>query len=299
MDWLMWIPWVIGAIVAAAVAFVLFNWIGVKKLKVNQEPVVGDYRIEVDVGRRLECFEGELRYFEDMMRPGYLHQLAETLSSKTDKGSFEELREYLVTKCHHYAMRQGTRKYAFISAEHPIEVSPFFKSEQGSDIKVVHAVGTNLDTKIGGYYFVAFEPVDLSTNELNPKDYSLFGHFAKFTAHLLDKAPLMARMEALEEECRIMESKNQEIADKLGQVVDERESWKFTAELHGAGGEPKEEEGTTDLGTLIKQCIPYAILFGVGYWLSPFIPDLAEFNPAVLGTVLAVGGYLVKRVLDW
>ncbi|NIQ05845.1 MAG: hypothetical protein GWO20_09020, partial [Candidatus Korarchaeota archaeon] len=174
---------------------------------------MGRYRIEVNVGTHIVPFEGSLYYFNKLLNPKHLHQYAETLGAEM-KTSLAELKNFLKDEAYFYAMRQGTRKLAFISLHHPIEISPFFKTEQDTGRKIVHATGT-IGKKTKGFQHVTMEPINLSDYELNPQEYQTLDHTGKLLTELLEKAPLIEELEAREEELRVVRSKTHELADEV------------------------------------------------------------------------------------
>jgi hypothetical protein len=295
-DWLSWAPWIIASIVAAVLAFVAFNYVRTRKLPPTDEPVVGDYRIEVDVGTHITSFEGTLYYNNKYLSQRFLYAFAQKLT-KQDQVTEDQvngLKEFLQANAYWYAMRLGTKKLAFISLFHAIETTPFFKTEEKTAKKVVHATGSFNKQEISGFQQVTMEPINLSSYELNPQNYEILDNTGKMVALINEKGPLLQELIAEKEKNRVMQSKVDDLADGVGRLKDEVEYWKHEAKRKGV--ETAEEEAT-QIPQIIRRLLPYGILFIIGYVISPATPQLAEYHPALIGGLLAVAGFLIRKVL--
>jgi hypothetical protein len=290
------LPLIMVSIVGAITIFVLIHYLRTKKLPPTDEPVVGEYRIEVDVGTHIIPFEGTLYYNTKYLNEQLFHQFAQVITKqdKVTKEQVNELKEYLQKKCHCYAMRSGTKKLAFLSLEHPIETTPFFKTEEGTGKKIVHATGFFTRNEIHGFQQITFEPVSLRNYELNPQDYENLGKTGQIVALINEKGPLLQELKAEKEKNRVLQSKVDDLADDVGKLKDEVEYWKYEAKSKGV--EEKEEKGVR-IPKFIRKILPYGILFIIGYAVSPSIPQLGDYHPAILGVVLVILGFIGRKVL--
>lgn len=274
--------------------FTVLWWLRTKKLPPTDEPVVGEYRIEVDVGSHIVPFEGTLYYFNKLLNVQHLRTYAKTLEENGEESDLDEVKRELKEKAHLYAMRLGTKKLAFISLYHPVEIRPFFKSEQGTGRKIVHATGT-IGKSTKGFQHITMEPIDLSSCELNPRDYEAFDKVGKLLTTLLEKAPLIEQIEAKEEQLRIVRNKADEFADELARKEDESQYWKELYKKKGAAP-PAEKEGIS-VPPIIKNLLFFGVLFAIGYGVSSAILQLVEYQSVLVGLGSVVGGFIVKRVL--
>lgn len=295
MDWLVWMPYIVASIVIAVVAFFILNYLRTKKLPPTDEPVVGEYHIGLAVGTHIIPFQGTLHYFTKFLNPRYLNTFAQKLNdgSTVTKEDINAFRDYLQSDAHFYAMRQGTKKVAFISL-HPIEMSPYFKTEQGSGLKQVYATGDYAPEEIGGFQVVSMTPIDQSTYTLNPPDYTKLDKTGKILATIFEKAPLLQELEAEQQKNKVMQGKVDEMADEVGRLKDEVEYWKYEAKRKGIA-EP-EEEGIK-LPKWLKILVPYGISFGMGWLVFQNIPQLAQYHPVFGGALGLLVLFLGKKVL--
>lgn len=291
IDWLAWTPWIMAAILGAVIAFIVFNWFRTKKMPPTDEPVVGEYRIEVDVGTHIVAFEGTLYYFRNILNPNHLHVYAQTLSENL-QNKLDNLRTFLQKNAYFYAMRQGTKKIAFVSLNHPVEVSPFFKSEEGSAKKIVHATG-KIGESTKGFQHVTMEPINLRNYELNPKEYAKFDDVGKLLTTLFEKAPLIQQIESERAKNKIMQDKVNDMANEIGRLKDEAVRWKYEAK--GKGVEKTEEEGLLAFPLWLKKYLPYGLALVIGYLISPQIPQLTETHPIILGIAFVAGLFIVRK----
>lgn len=290
-----WAPYIFATIATSIVAFFILNYIRTRKLPPTDEPVVGEYHIEVDVGTHIIPFEGTLYYFNKLLNPRYLHTFAKILSKKKTptNAQLKKFKSFLKEKAFLYAMRQGTKKLAFIALQHPIETTPYFKTEEGTGRKIVHATGT-IGNETKGFQHVTMEPINLSDYTLNPKDYDVLNNLGEMLRTLYEKAPLMQELEAEKEKNRVMQSKVNGMADEVGRLKDEVEYWKYEAKRKGI---EKAEETRIRIPDWLRKIVPYAILFAIGYVVSPTIPQLSDYHPVFLAAGLTILGFIIKKLL--
>ena len=293
-DFYAWAPQIFAVIAISVVAFFIFVYIRTRKVPPTDEPTVGEYRIELDVGTHIIPFEGTLYYFNKLLNPRHLHAFAGTLSTegKVTESDLNELKNFLQENGFFYAMRQGIKKLAFVSLYHPIETTPYFKTEEKTGRKIVHATGT-VGKETRGFQHVTMEPIDLGDYTLNPKDYSQLDNTGSLLTLLRETAPLIQELGAEKEKNRVIQSKVDSLADEVGNLKDEAEYWKHEAKRKGV--EKIEEERFKFPGWILK-VLPYGVLFIIGYALSPAIPQLADYHPVFLGVGLVIAGYVVKRL---
>lgn len=305
MDWLAWMPYLVASIVGAVLLFLFLNWFRVKKMPPTDEAIVGEYRILIDIGTHIVSFEGTLYYFTKLLNPKQLVSYQKALEKHTEKKlEITELKKFLEEKAHCYAMRIGRQKFAFISVPsskegkgHPIEITPYFKTIEGSTTKLVLGAGSIGERRDTGFRHVTFEAVDLSKHTLNPGQFEVLKDCGTFVTELREMVPLIEEIAAEKEKNRILQGKVDGLQTDVGHLKDEVEYWKHLARKKAV--ERREEEGRgIGLGGLIQTWFPYGLLFIIGYLLSPLIPPLAGYHPAILGfAVTVVGLFIIKVVL--
>lgn len=296
MDIYAYTPLIITTIAAAIALFLVFNYFRTKKLPPTDEPVVGDYRIEVDVGTHIIPFEGTLYYNTKYLNPQFAYTFGKQIT-KGDKVTTDEmtkLHDHLKEKGHFYAMRMGTKKVAFISLEHPIEMKPFFKTEENTGKKIVHATGFYSKHEINGFQQVTFSPIDLSINSLNPPSFELLENTGKLVALVNEKGPLLQQITTEQEKNRILQGKVDGLADEVGKKTDELEYWKELAKRKGI--ESTEKEGFR-IPPIIRTITFYGALFVIGLVITPSIPQLENIPSPLVGVGLTVVGYIIRRLL--
>jgi hypothetical protein len=296
MDFYAILPYAAAIVFVSFALFVVWNYIKTKKMPPTDEPMVGDYRIELDVGTHFVSFEGTLYYFNKLLNPQHLHAYDKTIPDKKIRENLESLHKTLKKDAYFYAMRVGIKKLAFISLNHPIEVAPYFKSEQGTGKKVVHATGF-IGKPTRDFQPITIIPIDLSKNTLNPTTFDSLNHTGQLLMTLHEKAPLLEEISAKEQQLRVFKSKVDDMDDEIGKLTDEKEWWKHLAKKLGYSGEPSEEKGFT-LPAIIKTFAPYGLLFIVGYAVSPHLLPQTEYHPALLGGVLVAIGFVGKWLIQ-
>jgi hypothetical protein len=301
IDWLSWMPHVIASGVIATVAFFIITYIRTKKLRPTDEPAVGEYHIEVDVGTVIHPFKGTLFYNTKFLNEQFYYEFAKLLSGENTEVKTEELiqlKDYLNEKCHMYAMRVGTKKIAFISVEHPIEISPYFKTEERTGRKIVHATGWFNKHEINGFQQVTMAPIDLKELQLNPKGFETLGKLGEILAVVSEKGPLIQEIRFERQRANVLQTKVDQLSQALGESTDEIEYWKHLA--RGSPAEKEKEEGfgfRLRVPSWVKELLPSAFFFIIGILLSPAIPQLEGTHPVVLGIGFAAIAFIGKKVL--
>ena len=201
------------------------------------------------------------------------------------------LQNFLKRKAHFYAMRQGTRKVVIVSVYHPIEISPFFKSEQGSLKKVVHGSGW-MGKPTGGFQHVVMEPLDLSKNTLNPSIMKEFDKCGALLTAIHEQTPLLEEIQVAKENSSILQKKVDGMADDMRKLKNDLEYWKHQARKRGA---VEEAERGLKVPPLIRMLIPYIVAFIVGYLLSPSFIYTATLHPMFLGFGFAAALFVIRR----
>jgi len=289
----------IALIITVSIALALFwRYLKVKRLAATDEGICMDScKIELDVGTHIVTFEGTLYHFNKLLSPMNFYKFLKSLV-KGDKATESELKEYkkfLEEHGHFYAMRQGTKKYGIISLHNPVEIAPFFKSEQGSARKIIHAVGT-IGKSVEGLQCIVMEPINLKHYTLKPETYENLSSCGKLLTTLYEKIPLLAEIKALGEKHRILQTKVDKMATEIGKLKDEVEYWKHLARKKGAE-EKEERRGLTLNIPALSKLLPFVFLFAIGYLVSPAIPVLEGWHPVFLGIGLVLGGFIVKQVM--
>lgn len=295
MDIYSYLPYIFLVIAGSIALFFIWNWLRVKKLAATDEGVcMQSCRIELDVGTHIVPFEGTLYHFNKLLNPKHFHRFGKSIGK--DEAKLKEYKKFLEANGHFYAMRQGMKLFAFISLHNPIEIAPFFKSEEGSAKKVVHAVGS-IGKKTEGIQHVVMEPINLKKYTLNPGAYDQLDAAGGLLTTLFEKVPLIAEIDAEKEKNRIMQSKVDSMSAEIGRQKDQIEYWKHLARKKGAE-ETKEAGGRFAVNmSWLPKILPYIFLFAVGYLISPMIPQLVDQPPFYLGGALSVIGFIVKKVV--
>jgi hypothetical protein len=287
---------IIGAIFTALIAVIVFNYIRTKKLPPTDEPLVGDYKILLDVGSHIIPFEGSVHYFTKIINPKHFYIIAEALSLTKNIDTLRETLDKM--KCYYYAIRKGTQKYAIISIHNPIETAPFFKTEEETRKKIVQATGSIGKKEVKGYKVIVMDPQDLSTHTLKPKEYQDLGNFGDLLLTILEKAPLTEEFTTEQEKNKILQGKVNDMSEELGKTKDEVEMWKELARKQGV---KEEVEGAFNIPKWIKTTILYGAIFvigsGLGYLGGQSSPDLAQVHPIIFGFGSIVAFYILKRLL--
>lgn len=287
---------IIGAIFIALIAVIVFNYIRTKKLPPTDEPLVGDYKILLDVGSHIIPFEGSVHYFTKIINPKHFYIIGEALGlGKNIDALIETLNK---VKCYYYAIRKGTQKYAIISIHNPIETAPFFKTEEETRKKIVQATGSIGKKEVKGYKVIVMDPQDLSTHTLNPKQYQELSNFGDLLLTILEKAPLTEENSALKEEKQILENKCREFGIDVGKLRDKAERWH--AEARTKESTVIEEKGIR-IPSWTKLSIFYGACFilgsGIGYVLGQSNTDVAQVHPIIFGVASVMVVYILKRLL--
>lgn len=286
------IPYAAAVGIGVVTLIIVYNYFIAKKLAPTDEPIVGEYRIELDVGTHIVPIEGTLYYFNKLLNPQNIHVYAKAID-QTTKQQLQNLQNYLKDNAHFYAMRQGTKKYAIISINNPIEVSPYFKSEQGTGKKIVHARGTISDTE-DGLQHITFEPLDLQKNTPTPETFEKLSNTGQLLTTLQEKAPLLEEINIEQRKKDILQSKVNDLEDEVGELKDEVEYYKHLAKKQGYMEDG--QEGTFQLPKLITQIIPFGLLFIAGFMAGPTIAP--TIDPAIMGAVFAGTGFIGKWIYN-
>ena len=136
--------------------------------------------------------------------------------------------------------------------------------------------------------------LNLRNYELNPQDYENLGKTGQIVALVNEKGPLLQELKAEKDKNHVLQTKVDDLADDVGKLKDEVEYWKYEAKSKGV--EEKEEKGVR-IPKFIRKILPYGILFVIGYAVSPSIPQLGDYHPAILGVVLVILGFIARKVL--
>lgn len=285
-------PLILGAVFLAIIIVVLLNYVLKRKVPPTDEPLIGDYRIELDVGTHIIPLEGGLYYFTKLLNPKHIHTLAQSLDIKDKVTELQkELKERNVN---FYAMRDGLTKLAIISLEHPLETAPYFKIDEKTRKKIVHASGT-VGKTVGGLKAVVFQPIDQSKNTLNPADYQNIDKLGELLLTVKEKAPLVEEMLAEKEKTSVLQGKVNELTDDVGKLKDEVEYYKHLMKKQGITGEA--EEGIK-IPSWLKSTLLYGGVFlmatGIGFGIK--VEELANIHPAILGGAVVIVTFMVKKI---
>jgi hypothetical protein len=294
MDFFEIFPHIVLTITSGVGLYFFLTWYRTRKYPPTDEPQVGEYRIEVDVGTHITPLEGMLYYFNKFLNPMHFQTLWEALKQEKLHTDLKKLERFLRKKGHFYAMRQGTRKVVIVSVYHPIETTPYFKTEQGSWKKIVHAPGWISDKVIGGFQHIVMEPLNLQKNELNPKEAKMFDKCGELLSAIYEQTPLLEQIEAEKKKNEVMQKKVGGMDDEIGRLTDELEYWKHLARKRTPEAE---EERRLVIPSWIRFILPLAIAFGIGWMLSPSITFTAPYPPIFLASAFAFTLFLIRRWL--
>lgn len=292
MDILSWVPWIAVSVLSAVTVFIILNHIRTKRLPPTDEPVVGEYRIELDVGTHNVPYEGTLYYFNKFLDGISLKKWEKTL----DQDTIEKIKKVLDAsgKLHYYAMRQGTKKIAFISIGRPLETC--FKT-QGNH-KLVLASG-RIGKERGQFHeYITLEPVDQNTFTLNPDASKKFPDLTDALAILREKTPLVEELEIYKENLQIETAHRKEALKLVTHYQGERASAerdKARKNLFPGKSElTKEDESSglplvAQLGRYKKHIGIFVISALIGYLVSPQLPydaSLVTFGFGAIPTLI-------------
>ena len=282
-------PAAIGALIIAVIAFVIFNWFRNKKMPPTDEPLVGEYRILLNIGTHVIPIDGALHYFNKLINPKHLHILAKSLNITEDIESLRKILQNEKDRCYLYAIRSGITKHAVISYQHPIGTSPFFMTEEKTNKKLVIAAGS-IGKENNGWKAVVMTPLDQTKYILNPKDYQTLEKFGDLLLTIREKAPLLEQIESVIKEKDIFFQKLKEVLAKNESLtVKNSELLDILTDTNLKGPEETIIEPTTKPAKFnIPTWLKYLVIIGTGAIIGYAASSYASPNPIIqaIATIL-------------
>ena len=294
IDWLNWAPYIVVAGIVAFALFVIFNYVRVKKLPPvpsEHETELGSFRIVVvSCSGSSDVFDGDLYTFKTFFKEAKVRAWEKGLDEKYVKKIGKCLETAKKVYC--YAMRQGTKKLAFISFGTALEVT--FTAQEGRKFVVAQQLAPKVN---GDFEYLPIVPIDQTRWEVSSNVYKEISEYSETAKILREKTPLAEELQAEKEENRVLKAKMTGFADEIGDLRDEAEYWKFEAKRREA--QEKSEEGFR-VPRIIRQGIPFGILAVAGYLISSMIPQVTQYSPYspfLVAIILPGICYAIKKAI--